>query len=140
MKKNHLDHGLHNEKVCKYLNNKPEFADWIITTAFYASMHLIYGKILPVVIRSGNGKARILTFEDLYNYHMAGKPSMSKHKFSLNYIEENHPNMANQYQFLLDNCNMARYHKYDFPRDISKLAYQYMQEIKKFCTTDDTVK
>jgi hypothetical protein len=40
-------HGEHNEKACDLLALNQGFPDWVITTAFYASLHFVTSKIFP---------------------------------------------------------------------------------------------
>lgn len=47
-----FSHALHNEAVCNYLELKFEFANWIITTAFYASLQFVSYKIFPFEVPS----------------------------------------------------------------------------------------
>jgi len=141
MNQKHLDQGLHNESVCKHLNKRPDYTDWVITTAFYSAMHLIYGYILPVNVHggSGGGKARVKSFEELYHFMVPFK-DQSKHEFSISYIEEHLPQLADYYQFLFDNCQMARYHEFKFDREISNQAVKCLKSIKDFCTQNSPPK
>ena len=67
--KDRFDHGEHNEAACDFLETKKEFSDWIITTAFYASLQFVTHKIFPFDASSiGGGKTRINTVEDFQNY------------------------------------------------------------------------
>ncbi len=50
-----LEYAQHNEKACKYLDKKPEFTDWVITTAFYSALHFVRYKIFPIIMAFFSG-------------------------------------------------------------------------------------
>ncbi|MEJ7683795.1 MAG: hypothetical protein WKG06_39235 [Segetibacter sp.] len=50
--KERLDHAIHNENVCSYLELKKEYADWIITTAFYSALQFVSYKIFPLKFKA----------------------------------------------------------------------------------------
>ncbi|HCA42575.1 MAG TPA: hypothetical protein DEP28_04900, partial [Bacteroidetes bacterium] len=43
-----LDHAEHNEKACQLLFKTNEFNDWVVTTAFYSSLHSVSFKLFPL--------------------------------------------------------------------------------------------
>jgi hypothetical protein len=127
-----LEYAEHNWRTCKYLDKKPEFADWVITTAFYSALHYVRYKIFPITIDRSNKKIRIKDFE---NYFRINNPlGLSKHSLLSNLVEEKHLEIANDYNKLRDISWSARYSNYKYPREISNDAKKRLQKIREYCT------
>ncbi|MDR0863554.1 MAG: hypothetical protein LBO74_01305 [Candidatus Symbiothrix sp.] len=127
-----IEHAIHNEKVCNYLDRKPEFVDWIITTAFYSSLHYIRHKILPYVYEDKSGNIKTYDdFESLFNNFK--KEGEGRHGFQKRFVEENMTEIRFEYQKLHELCQNARYYNYKFQREDSIKAREYLQIIKKNC-------
>ncbi len=80
MKKNNerLNHALHNEAVCNYLELKADFSDWTITTAFYAALQFVSYKIFPFEVAAiGGSKTKIESLDEFYRYKT--ERELSKH-------------------------------------------------------------
>jgi hypothetical protein len=133
MAKNSLEHALHNESVCKYLNKKPECADWVITTAFYSSLHFLRSKIFPLNLTE-NGKT--ITFTDFDNYCAAKQIAKGKHRAFSDLVEQKvaDPTLAAQFNWLKDLSWTARYNSYEFDRTYSNAALEKLKLIKSFCS------
>lgn len=129
-KKYSLDHALHNEKACKYLNRKPDFTDWVITTAFYSALHFLRNKIFPMTIVE-NGKK--ITVSDFNDYCLIKRINKGKHGALASLIEEKYPELADHYNQLKDISWTARYNCYEYEREISNLAVKRLEIIKKLC-------
>jgi len=43
-----LDHALHNEDTCNYLDKSGVFNDWVVTTSFYSAKYFVEYKIFPL--------------------------------------------------------------------------------------------
>ena len=125
-----LDHAEHNEKACKFLNRKPEYADWVITTAFYSALHFLRNKIFPLQITE-NGKK--ITIGDFDNYCLVKRINKGKHGAFANLIEEKCPDLADHYNQLKDISWTARYNNYEYDREISNLALKRLEIIKTQC-------
>lgn len=127
-----LDHALHNEKVCDYLNLKPEFRDWIITTAFYSSLHFVSHKIFPLAIKSTSGKdVKII---DINQYVNVIKSDLGKHEALKDLAEKYCPEISPDYARLLSLSYTARYLSYQHSPEIANMARRLMDKIKKYCT------
>lgn len=87
MNPNH-SHAIHNELACKYLNKKPEFADWVITTAFYSALHYLTGKMFPMNILENGKKVKVSDFE---SYCKAKGINRGKHGAISGLVEEMEP-------------------------------------------------
>ncbi len=126
-----LEYALHNEKTCKYLDRKPDFADWVITTAFYSALHFVRFKIFPVTIQKNNKNIEIPDFE---SYYRINNPlNLSKHALLSSLVEEFHAEIANDYNKLRDISWSARYNNYKYSRDISNVAKKRLDKIKSYC-------
>jgi len=129
-----LGYAKHNEKACKYLDKKPEFTDWVITTAFYSALHYVRYKIFPISITSRTGKK--LKINDFENYFRVNNPmGLSKHSLLSNLVEEKHVEIADDYNKLRDISWSARYSNYKYPREVSNDAKKRLDNIKKYCTS-----
>lgn len=127
-----LEYALHNEKACKYLDKKPDFADWVITTAFYSALHFVRFKIFPITIQKKDKNIKITDFE---NYFRINNPlNLSKHSLLSNLVEEFHPEIANDYSKLRDISWTARYNNYKYSREVSNEAKKRLDKIKSYCS------
>jgi len=130
-KNNSLDHALHNEKVCKYLNKKPENADWVITTAFYASLHFLRSKIFPLdAIIDG----KEIHLPDFNAYCLKKQIRNGKHRAFSELVLEKTPQLANMFNHLKDMSWTARYSRYEYTREFSNFAMEELEAIKSQCS------
>jgi len=128
-----LEFAEHNEKACNYLNDKGEFIDWVITTAFYSSIHFIHHKIFPYTYIFPDGTIREYhNFEKLYQQFKGG--TQGKHAYLRNFVETNHESIAIDFQHLMDTCMTARYIDCRFEPIAAKVARMRLKNIKKYCT------
>lgn len=134
MRKNNeqLNHALHNEAVCDYLELKVDFADWTITTAFYAALHFVSYKIFPLEIPSIDGKkTKIENVDDYYRYKSDRK--LSKHALLSDLVERHCYQISPEYDWLLSMSMTARYSYYQHDKLIADKARTLMKKIKSFC-------
>lgn len=128
-----LDHGEHNEAACDYLETKKEFSDWIITTAFYASLQFVTYKIFPFEVPAlQGGKTLINSIEDFQRYY--SNRNANKHQLLADLVEKHCNEISEDYDWLLDLCMKARYVHYQHPVEIGNKARNLMKKIKKHCT------
>ncbi len=125
-----LEHAGHNEKVCKYLDRKPAFLDWVITTAFYSAMHYLEHKLFPLKMKNGKREIKMKNFEEYYMLY--GKDD-GRHKAFSKLVEREHPDISDDYNKLKDISWTARYHKYQYNRTISNHAKTMLDNIKTDC-------
>lgn len=121
---NHIEHAEHNEKVCRFLSKKPDFSDWIITTAFYSAVHYVRYLLLPYT----DGTTIFDCFETLFTSKKY--PNEGRHGFSSRFVKEQHPNIYIEYKQLHDYSNTARYFNYSFPRETSTAARELLDSVK----------
>lgn len=130
---NNLAHAQHNEKACKYLRIKPDYLDWVITTAFYSALHYVRYKMLPQTVRRVNGT--LIEISDFETYYSLNKKAhQGKHGFMVEQVTILFPEIASEYAQLRDLCETARYQNYKYDRKISNLAFDRLQSIKEFCS------
>lgn len=125
-KYNHIDHALHNEKVCNFLSKKEDYGDWIITTAFYSAIHFVRYLMIPAILSDGTV---INCFEALF-YAQKGEKE-GRHGFQNRYVSANITEIAVEYKQLHDWCNQARYFNYNQPRNLAQQAKDNLNTIKK---------
>ncbi len=136
MKKNkdRLKHALHNESVCNYLEVKQEFADWVITTAFYSALHFVSYKIFPFQVKSIQDKnTSIENLDQFSNYNNPKRKS--KHELLAELVFKNCPKISEDYDWLLDMSMTARYSYYQHDKEIANKAKRLMTVVKNECVT-----
>ena len=135
MKKNdeRLEHALHNEAVCDYLELRVDFADWTITTAFYTALQFVSYKIFPFEVPSISGrKTKIESIDDFYRYK--GDRKLSKHELLADLVEKHCNQISPDYDWLLSMSMNARYSGYRYDRQIAIKARSLMKRIKTHCS------
>lgn len=119
-------HAQHNEKVCQLLLAIGECNDWVVTTAFYSSLHYVQYEIFPF----HDGVRDYSSFDSYYNtYKFIGKRP-TRHEATVDLVGEHLPDCVDSYRFLYENCMTARYRKYFIPESISKKSIEHLDNIK----------
>jgi len=134
MKRNEdkLKHALHNELVCNYLALQTDFPDWIITSAFYTSLHFISYKVFPFEAPSiEGGKTKIECIDDFMRYK--GDKRLSKHELLSNLASKKCKDISEDYDWLLNMSMTARYTNYYQSIPVANKAISIMKKIKKYC-------
>ncbi len=124
--------GEHNEKACDLLALNQGFPDWVITTAFYASLHFVSSKIFPFnyAVKTGT----ILRFEDIAGWQkFKNYTSNKRHELIKDLVGIHCNKIASEYEWLLNSSWNARYHNHSHPPEVASRARDYMSKIKKFC-------
>lgn len=127
-----IPHGLHNVEVCEYLALRNEFSDWVITTAFYASLHLISSIIFPLEVQQPDGSMK--TFNNVDDYKRSkGRSSPDKHTLICNIVSQKcQSEIASKYKWLYDTCRTARYVNYQQLPESAACAKTRMLAIKDY--------
>lgn len=134
MKKNdeRLNHALHNEAVCEYLQLKVEFPDWVITTAFYTALQFVSYKIFPFEVPTiGGKKTKIESLNEFYLYKTDRK--MSKHDLLADLVNKHCGVISPDYDWLLSMSMTARYSNYNHSREVALKSVNLVKKIKKYC-------
>lgn len=131
--KNRLNHALHNEEVCKYLEvKKSDYGDWVITTAFYSALQFVSYKLFPIEVQAISGKkTQLQSIDDLANYNNPKK--ISKHHLLSDLVDKHCNQITEDYDWLLDMSMNARYNNYLHSPEIAGKAINLLQKIKSFC-------
>ncbi len=134
-------HGQHNFDLCKHLTDQKigVFNDWIITTAFYSSIHFIYSELFPgkFSVEGELGK-EYSTFESLYSYYFKTH-RLSKHNFTEHLVSEYLEDVQDEFKFLKDTCHTARYSNYVIANDRAQEAMDALIKIKNLCTPTEEI-
>ena len=128
-----LKHAAHNEKVFLHLLPKTEFADWIVTTAFYAALHFADSKIFPINYSEKGIQFKVSDMES-YAVSALNKFGNDKHVCRLKLVERHLRDVSFEFNWLHSTCKTARYNNYTFsdPDTICKTAEEYLNKIKSF--------
>lgn len=118
-------HAEHNRNLAIELNNGKTFYDWCVTTAFYSALHFVDLKILPFEL-GGKSCSTLKDAKALLN-------SSSKHKARMDMVVIQCPKIKEEYRWLMDNANNARYVTFRFNAAQSAKALQYLKIIEDHC-------
>lgn len=129
-----LNHARHNNDAIKYLDKSPNHLDWVITICFYSSLHYVRAILFPISLKTDNGKSYKINHFDEYCKHLDnGRVRVPKHERLLNLVAEKCPDIAWEYNQLLDMSSTARYRDYITDRDMSNQAKKFHSAIKEHC-------
>lgn len=127
-----FEHGVHNEDVCDLLNIEKKYQDWIITTAFYASLHFVSYKIFPFKNPiKDSADILISTIEEWQSFK--SYTSNKRHDLLAELVSKYCSDISEKYDWLLSTAKTSRYHQFKFDIIISNRAVDYMKAIKKSC-------
>lgn len=121
-------HAIHNEKACELLLSNGGFNDWVVTTAFYSSLHYTEHQIFPLIV----GATTYNSFNEFYDSVLKSR-KVSKHNGKMSLVVSNLPCGA-QYRWLMDACMLARYIDYTTSPDIANKAKECLDIIKSYIT------
>lgn len=127
----HRTHAEHNEAVCTYLQQREEFADWIITTAFYSALHWVEYLIFPYA-----GTDKVFQSLDEYVVHQRRTNpaySLSHHETRVRLFEANNRIAGAQFRWLKDLSRKSRYDTHLYAPTIVPLVRQNLTNIREFC-------
>jgi hypothetical protein len=128
-KEKRLQHALHNERVCSLIYNTKDFSDWVITTAYYASLHFVSYSIFPMKEKTENGnKFDINSLDEYCNIKAADR---GKHNVLCNLVRNKLPKIASEFRWLKDLCLSARYENYQQTERNAQKAFELLTMIKE---------
>lgn len=122
-------HAAHNEAACDALHKSGNFPDWVVTTAFYSALHLVYERLFPLKAEGTN----YADFDTYFSKVHARKPAAdrpTKHEATVDLVMRYLPRVASHYRLLKDACHNARYRSYQVPPHLATTARDQLQTIK----------
>ena len=121
--------GLRNKELSDLLLEGKKFYDWVVTTAFYSSIHFVEDVIFPTTINACECK----NISDVRKAYNANGRHESRERLV---YEKLNPKVGVRYKWLDDRSRFCRYETYkQTPADALK-AQEYLEYIKKFCYPD----
>lgn len=120
-------HGQHNKLICDFLNLKctEKCNDWIVTTSFYSSIHFLDHALFPCNFE--DKKFNNINEAHTYLRHK----SNSKHSTRFILLSKIMPLHSDDYNFLIEQSQNARYHDYNVQDIIASRAVQSLERIIK---------
>lgn len=121
-------HAIHNEEVCDFLLTSKKFNDWVVTTAFYSSLHFVQHELFPL---TDNGQK--YTDFNIYFSKVLKKRNkkLSKHAATIDLVKTNLPMCSAYYRWLHDACMSARYNNYNVSEAKATTAKKHLLDLKK---------
>ncbi len=119
-------HGERNRELSQSLFKGKKYYDWVITTAFYSSIHFVEDKILPLKI----GNIHCKNINDVKQaYKMSGR-----HQARERLVFDNmNLKIASKYKWLDDQSRNSRYVTYKISSAYAEKALSYLDEICSEC-------
>jgi len=126
-----FDFANYDVEVAKLVHGENKYPAWTIIVSFYASLHLVRGKLFPLKDVQGSASILVASFDHYCNLHQAD--SKSKHQKLIMLVAIHLPNISSKYKWLFDNSVTARYNNYNFDPSYGDTAYKYMEAIRTEC-------
>lgn len=122
-------HATHNENACNLLHDHGGFPDWVVTTAFYSALHLVYERLFPLKV-DGTSYADFDTYYSKLHARRPAADKPTKHEATVDLVKVYYPRAASYYRLLKDSCHNARYRNYQIPAYMATTAREQLQTIK----------
>ena len=132
-----LEHGKRNSALASKLFSEEVYFDWVITTAFYAVIHLVEHDILPKKINGVYCK-NIHEVKNEYKKQLRGRP-IGLHGARRLLVQHFSFKIFTEYKWLDDHSRTARYKTYKINKSEASKAIQYMEKISKVCIPHSTI-
>jgi len=118
--------GERNMNLSFKLLDEKQYLDWVVTTAFYSSIHFVEDFILPKKINGLECK-NISDVKSAYNLN-------GRHSARLKLVYDSlGVSIGAKYQWLDDNSRNSRYTTYKISTAQASKAKQYLEEIYNIC-------
>ena len=124
--------------LCRELQSKGEFHDWVVISAFYSAMHYATNCIfnLPGLQLEDPRSGRFRNFanfnEYLYAWKLSGKEH-TPHKLRKELVSEHLSEVQFEYRTLFDSCMTSRYNFQRADELLADQAWRAVNQIKQFC-------
>ena len=115
------EHAERNQELAIKLLEEGKFFDWVVTSSFYSSIHLVEDRILPTMI---NGQ----TCSNINDVRKAYK-SRGRHPARTMLVEEFLAGIAYKYNWLDDQSRNSRYTTYKVSKQIAEKSIVYLKSI-----------
>ncbi len=125
-----LDKAIHNRQVCNILFATGNASDWVLTTAFYSTIHFVYYELFPDKFDIRNRPASCGTFDEYYRMLNSHE---SKHSVTEDLVNEYLTEIGTSFSTLRKMCFNARYKFYQVTQDEITLVRECIDEIPEFC-------
>lgn len=119
-------HGERNEQLCRQLFAQAVYFDWVVTTAFYASLHFVDECIFPWT----NDRGRTYNNIDAVVGQFA---NCGRHGTRALLVGQDHTDISQDYEYLLSNSMTARYKSFKTSAKEAENAIECMENIKAHC-------
>ena len=119
------DHGEHNKNLCDELFKSTKYNDWVLTTAFYSSIHYIDYALFPLI---DNGKTFISVDSSCQHFR-----AHSRHDCRKKLVTKFMASQLDNYNYLDKNCRNARYVNYIVSSSKATQAKEKVELIIKAC-------
>lgn len=120
----------HNEKACRYLHSSKVYHDWVITTAFYSSIHYIDACLFPNSYEMSNGNQK--NCHSIDDYFLKNSQVETKHNIRMHLVEEYCTEIQSSFKWLKEHSSQLRYSNYIATLDEANKAIEYLDEIKQY--------
>lgn len=130
---NKKDFGERNKELSETLLNGKKFYDWVVTTAFYASIHFLEDHVFPTEI-NGITCSEISAAKQAYK--LEGRHA-AREKLVFDKINYQ---VGSKYKWLDDNSRNSRYKTYKINQAIASKAKEYLDFIYKHCYPENSDK
>lgn len=133
-----IAHAEHNQKACNFLMQEPDYADWVIITAFYSSIHFVDHRIFPIKVVTEDGQK--FTVKNIDEYRNTFGITKDKHSVRGDLVRERCAKVQFKFEWLKSACWTARYTNFLIknPDESIDRAKKYLDEISKFCNPPKT--
>jgi uncharacterized protein YutD len=118
--------GERNKALSEQLLNDKIYFDWVVTTAFYSSIHFVEDAIFPTKINNVECK-NIAEVKRAYN--LEGRHA-AREKLVFDKLDML---VGARYKWLDDNSRNARYKTYKIQSSIANKAKEYLDYIQQHC-------
>ena len=123
------EHAEHNARLCIHLLEQDDWYDWVVTTAFYASLHFVDDALFPLE-KEGH------VFDTLDAFAESGYArdiGNTQHKIRSGLVYAHLHNAYQAFKWLSDKCRTGRYTDYQIQREFAEQAKTYLAVVKQEC-------
>lgn len=120
--------GERNSELSEELFKNGKYYDWVVTTCFYATVHLVEGKVLPCTVNN-------ITCNNIGEVRRALNCE-GRHQARKELVKLKIPRLTPFYMWLDDNSRYSRYKSYNIQKNVAEKAKQYLKKIQDHCTSE----